>query len=188
MPVQENQFAREDNQPFAPVTLKCLITMIKQLGQFARIRGSRSVFQTTSRIERDTRLRRIGNDEAHLRLFRQLQKGIKLRIRIQRPTDDVDARQAVYLLSFVQPLQINMIQAILCLQPVDHPMLNGLNNDHATIKFHLVIHLLNNPIDKRPQKIPFAKLDDTFGVNTFSRCLSIQFPHLFFHAPFDIFT
>ena len=69
--IQEDEFAREDNQSFALVAVECLEAVIQQLCQFARIRRRRCICQLTSRVKGYTCFRRVGNDKTHFRLFGQ---------------------------------------------------------------------------------------------------------------------
>jgi hypothetical protein len=78
--VQEDQFAGEDDQSFAFISVESFEAVIKQLGQFARIRGSRRVIQFAGRIEGYSRFGGIGDNETHFRLFGQSDKGIVIRI------------------------------------------------------------------------------------------------------------
>ena len=178
MPVQEDQFAWKNNQAFVFVSVKCLVAVIKQLRQFARIGRGRRVFRLASRIEGYSCFRRIGNDETHLRLFRQFHKSGKVRIRIQRTAYHVDPGEAVDLFAFVQSLKIDMVQAILRVQHINHSPVDRLDHYDTAVETHFLIHFLDNPIHECTEKITFTELDDPFRMLYFPGSFFIQLSHL----------
>ena len=177
MPIQEDQLARKDNQTFVFFSVKCLVAVIKQLRQLARIGRGRRVLQLASRIECYSCFRRIWNDETYLRLFCQFHKSGKVRIRIQCAAYHIDPGKAVDFFTFVQPLKIDMIQAILCVQHVDHSPVDGLDHHDTAVKIYILVHFLDNPIHECPEEIAFSELDDPFRMQHFTGSFFIQLFH-----------
>ena len=171
MAVQEDQLTRENDQTLCHITVESLETMVQQLSQFARIRRSRSIFQFAGRIESDTSFGCIGDNKTHFRLFCQLHEFSILGIRVQRTTDDINHSQTVDSLSFIQSLQIYMIQTILRIQHVNHTFFNRLYDNDTTVKICLLVHIVDNPIHKCTQEVTFTKLNDSFRTD----CLKCSF-------------
>ena len=73
-----------------------------------------------------------------------------------------------------------MVEAVLAVEPVHHAMGNGLHDDHARVEVGLLVHVENDPVDKRAKEIAFAKLDDAFGHRTFGGGAAVQ-SFQFFH-------
>ena len=67
--IQENQFARHDDETFRGVSIECLIAMEKQLHQLARIGRGRSIGEFARVIESDTGFGGVGDDESYFRLL-----------------------------------------------------------------------------------------------------------------------
>ena len=74
-----------------------------------------------------------------------------------------------------------MVQAILCVQHVDHSPVDRLDHHNAAVKIHFFIHLLDNPIHECPEEIAFAELDNPFRIQHFAGSFFIQFFHLTIH-------
>ena len=118
------------------------------MSQLARIRSCRCIIQFTRRIESDTGFSGIGNNKAHLRLFRQLHELCILCIGVQCTADNVNHCEAINNFAFVQSLEVYMIEIILRIQHVHHTFVDRLNNDYATIEIGFFVHIIDYPIYK----------------------------------------
>ena len=95
MPIEEDELAGHDDHALGGVTREVLVTVEQQLDELAGIAGGRRVGQPAVRVEGDARLRGVGDDEAHLRLFGECQESLELRVGIEGAADDIDARERV---------------------------------------------------------------------------------------------
>ena len=168
--VLEDQFAREDDETLRLVTLEVLPAVVQQLGKLTGIGRGRSVVQLAGRIEGDARLRRVGDDETHLRLFDELQIALEILIGAQAPADDVDQVDAVHGLAVLESLEIQVIQAVLLVEPADHALLDGLHHDDGAAKIGLLVGLPDDPLDERAKEVAFAELDYFLSVPFGLRC------------------
>ena len=98
-------------------------------------------------------------------------------VRIQGTADDINHRQTVHGLSLFQSLQVDMIQAILGVQLVNHSLLNGLYHYYTVIEIGFFVHVVNNPVHERTEEIPLSKLDDSFRTDRLSGGLFVQCFH-----------
>ena len=162
MAIEEDKLAGEDDETLGGVTVKGLPTAIEQLDEFARIAAGGFVIELARRIESDTCLSSVRDDETNLRLVGQRHESIVLRVGVQRATDDVDALQGVDGLTVLTTLQVNMIQTVLTVQPVDHTLVDGLYDDNRTIEVGLLVHIPDNPINKSTEEVTLTKLNHLF--------------------------
>ena len=70
-----------------------------------------------------------------------------------------------------------MIQAILCVQHVDHSPVDGLDHHDTAVKIYILVHFLDNPIHECPEEIAFSELDDPFRMQHFTGSFFIQLFH-----------
>ena len=68
MSVQENQFARHDDETFALVAFEGFETTVQQLGQLARIGRCGSIAELAVRVESNAGFRCVGDDETYFGL------------------------------------------------------------------------------------------------------------------------
>ena len=160
--IEEDELAGEDDETLGGVTVKGLPTAIEQLDEFARIAAGGFVIELARRIESNTCLSSVRDDETNLRLVGQCHESIVLRVGVQRATDDVDALQGVDGLTVLTTLQVNMIQTVLTVQPVDHTLVDGLYDDNRTIEVGLLVHIPDNPINKSTEEVTLTKLNHLF--------------------------
>ena len=168
MSVQENQLTRHDDESFVSCSVESFEATIEQLSEFARIGRGWCISQLAGRVESDASLCGVGDDEANLWLLSQSHEGLILAIRIEGSADAVNAGEGVDLLTIQTSLQIDMIETILSIEPIDHASLNRLNHHHRGVEVGLLVHVIDNPIDKATQEIAFTKLDDSL------RCMALR--------------
>ena len=97
--VEEDEFARHDDKALLGVALEGLEPVPEQLHQFTRITAGGSVDEPARRVEGNTGLRGVRDDESHLGLFGQPQESVEVLIGIQGATDGVHQRQRIDRLS-----------------------------------------------------------------------------------------
>ena len=165
MSVQENQFARHDDKAFALVALERLETTEQQLGQLARIRRCGGVAELAVRVERDAGFRGVGDNETDFGLVGKRHECRVLRIGIQCAADAVDTREAVYRFTVQTALQVDMVKAVLAVQPFRHSFFDRLNHYNTAVEVGLLVHVVNNPVYKCTKEVTFTELDDSFGSN-----------------------
>ncbi len=163
MAVEEDQFAGEDDQALGGVAVEGLIAAVEQLHQFAGVRRGGFVVQLTGGIEGDAGLGGVGDDETDFGLFGQCQEGIVLRVGIQAAANDVDTLEGVHRLAVLAALQVDVVQAVLAVEPVDHTAIEGLDDDDGTIEVCLLVHVPDDPIYECAEEVAFAELNDLFG-------------------------
>ena len=83
-----------------------------------------------------------------------------LSIWVQRTADHINALKCVDSLTVLTSLQIDVIQAVLTVEPIHHTTLDRLNYNNRTIEVGLLIHVPNNPVNERTQEIALTKLDN----------------------------
>ena len=168
--VFENQLAREEDHALGRIALEELVPMVQELGQFAGIGGRGGILELAGRIEGDTRLGGVGDDETHLRLFGQFHISLEISIGIDTPADDINQVHAVHRLSVQETLKVQVIQAVLLVQHVDHTTVDGLDHDDGGIEVRLLVGFPDDPLDESPQEVAFAELDDLLGIMFRLRC------------------
>ena len=142
--------------------------MIEQLGQLARIRRGGCIGQLAGRIKGDACFCGVADDETNLWLFRQCHECLILAVRIEGATDAVDACERVHFLAIQTTLQIDVVESVLTVEPIHHAAFDGLNHHHAAVEVGLLIHVVDNPVNKTAKEITLAKLDDSF------RCMALR--------------
>ena len=161
--VQEDQLARHDDKTLRLVALEGLEAAVEQLGQLAWIGRGRRVGKLAIRVESNAGFGRVGDDEADFRLVGQGHEGGVLRIGVQGAADAVYARQGVHSLAVQASLQIDVIEAVLAVEPFYHTLLDGLHDYDTAVEVGLLVHVVDDPVYKRAEEVTFAKLDDSFG-------------------------
>jgi len=164
--VQEDELAGEDDEALRGVAVKGLIAAIEQLHELAGIGTGGSVLQLAGRIEGDAGLGGVGDDEADLGLVGQRQEGSILRVGVQRAADDVDTLEGVDGLAVLATLQVNVVETVLGVEPVDHTVLDGLYDDDRSVEVGLLVHVPDNPINECAEEVSLAELDDLLGHHT----------------------
>ena len=161
--VQEYELAGEDNQALGGITVEGLVAAIEQLHELARIAAGRSIFELARRVEGDTGLCGVGDDEANLGLVSQGHEGSVLRIGVQGAADDVDALQGVHGLAILTSLQVDVVQAVLTVEPLGHTSFNRLDDDYRTVEVGLLVHVPDNPIYERAKEVTLSELNHLLG-------------------------
>ena len=183
MAVEENQFARHDDETLGGVALKGLIAAVEQLHEFAGITAGGSVAQLARGVEGNACLSGVGDDKAYLRLVGQCLIGPELGIGVQRARDDIDALQCVHGLTVLAALQVDMIETVLTVEPVHHTAFDGLHHHYAAIEISSLVHLPYYPVYESTEEISFTKLDDFLWHHALWSGALVQFLqsfHLFF--------
>lgn len=137
--------------------------MEEELRQLARVGRSWSVGELARRIECDTGLRSVRDDETNLWLLSKSHESLILRIRIEGAADDVDTSELVYSLTVLTALKVHVIEAVLTVKPVNHAALNWLNDNDRAVEVGLLIHIVDNPVDKSTKEVALTKLDNSLG-------------------------
>ena len=161
--IEEDEFAGHEDKTFGRVAVECLVAAEEKLHEFTRIRRSRSVGELTAVIEGDTCLGSIGDDEADLRLLSERHESPILGVGVQRTRDDIDTLEAVNSLTVQTALQVDMIQAVLTVEPLHHSFVNRLNDSHRTVEVRLCVHVPHNPVHESAEEVTFTKLDNSLG-------------------------
>ena len=144
--------------------------MVEQLGELAGIRRCRSVGKLACRVEGYSGLGGIGNHETYFRLLREGHVGGEIGIGVDAPGDDVDKVHAVHGLPVQEALEVEVIEAVLLVEPFDHAFLDGLDHHHGAVKIGLLVGLPDNPLDERAEEVAFAELDYLLCVPLCLRC------------------
>ena len=168
--VFEDELAGEDDKALVLGALEVLETVIQELGELAGIAAGGFVLQLASRVKGDTGLRGVGNHKADFRLLGQGQVGAKVLVRVQAAGDDVNQVHAIHGLAVLQTLQIQVVQAILLVEPAHHAFLDGLDHHYGTVEVRLLVGLPDNPLDECAEEVSFAKLNHLLGVLFCLRC------------------
>ena len=129
--IEEDELTRHDDKSLRLIALESLETTIEQLNELAWIAGCRSIGEFASRVEGDASLSGVGNHETNLWLVSQSEECGVLSVRIERTADAVDAGEGVHLLAIETSLEIDMVEAVLCVEPVNHTTLDRLNNNYG---------------------------------------------------------
>ena len=160
MAVEENQLTGEEDKSFSGIAVEGLDTTVEQLGELAGIAGCWSVRQLARRVEVNARLGGVGDDEPYVRLFGKGHEGRVLRVGVEHTADDVDAVQRIDGFALLASLQIDVIEAILPIQPVRHAPFNRLDNYNGGVEVRPHVHIPDNPVSKGAKEVPLSKLDD----------------------------
>ena len=172
--VQENQLARHEYKSLRRIAVEGLIAAEQQLNQLARIGRSRSVGELAAVVEGDTCLGGVGDDETNLRLLCESHERPVLGVRVQRTRDNINTLQTVHCLTVQTALQINVIQAVLTVEPLYHTFLDRLNNSYRTVEIGLCVHVPNNPVHECAEEVTFTKLNDLLGSHALRRRPLVQ--------------
>ena len=166
--IQEYQLTRHDNQALISSTIERLEATIKQLREFARIRRSRCIGEFAGRIKCDASLSGVRDDKTNLRLFCQCHESLILAVWIKGTTDAVNASEGIHLFTIQSSLQIDVIEAILTIEPIHHTLLDRLHNHYRRVEVCLLIHVIDNPVHKTAKEVSLAKLDNSL------RCMALR--------------
>ena len=168
--VFEDKLAREKDEALVPGAFEILETVIQQLRELAGIGAGGLVGKFAGRVEGDACLGGIGNYKADFRLFGQLEVLLKLSIGVQSAGNHVNQVHAVHRLSVLEPLKIQVIEAVLFVEPFHHALLDGLNHHHGAVEVRLLVGFPDNPLDECAKEVALAKLNHLFGVLLCLRC------------------
>ena len=174
MPIEENQFTRHDNHSFVGGSMEILVTVEQELNQLAGIAGCRLVCKLAGFIKGNTSFSGVGNDKSHLGLLCQSHESLMLCVGVEGTADSINTCQRVDWLTIFFSLQIQMIEAILSVEPVNHAVFNRLNYNDRSVEVCLLIHVEDNPVNKGAEKITFSKLDDSLRHSAFGGCTLVQ--------------
>jgi hypothetical protein len=131
MSVEENKLARHDDESLLRVTIKCLIAAIEQLNELAGIAACWCVRELACRVESDTSLCSVRNDESDFWLVGKCHICPVLRIWVKCAADNVDTCERVHSLAVETSLKVYVIETILAIEPVNHTLLYWLNDNYA---------------------------------------------------------
>ena len=162
--VQEDKLAGEDDESLAHIALEILIAMIEQLDEFTRIGTSGCISELAGRVESDTGLGGVGDDETHLWLLGELQVFLKVAVGIDAAGYYVDEVDTVNGFAIEETLEIEMIEAILLIEHIYHSPVDGLDHDHGGVEIGLLVGFPDNPFDECAEEVSFAELNHFFGV------------------------
>ena len=98
-------------------------------------------------------------------------------IRIHGAADAVDHLQRVHGLTVDEPLQVHVVEAVLCLQTLGHALSNGLNDNDGGVEVGFLIHLPDYPIYESAEEVAFAKLYDALGTDGLGSCSAVKCLH-----------
>ena len=171
--VQENQLAGEDNQALRGVAVEGLPAAVEQLHQLAGIAAGGSVVQFAGGVEGDAGLGGVRDDEANLGLVGQSHEGGILAVWVQGAANHVDALQRIHGLAVLAALQVDVVQAVLAVEPFCHTALDRLYDNDRTVEVGLLVHVPDNPINERAEEVSFAKLNHFFGHHALRRELFV---------------
>ena len=107
------------------------------------------------------------------------QESLELCVGVEGTADDVYACERVHRLAVFLALQVDVIQAVLPVEPVHHATLDGLNHHNAGVEVGLLIHVVDNPVYKGTQEVALAKLDNSFGHDALGRSTLVKCLELF---------
>ena len=98
-------------------------------------------------------------------------------IRIHGAADAVDHLKRVHGLTVDKPLQVHVVEAVLCLQTLGHALGNGLDDNDRGIEICFLIHLPDNPIYESAEEVAFAKLYDALWTDGLGSGCAVEFLH-----------
>ena len=154
----------QNDEALALVALEILIAVVKQLREFSRVGRSRRIIKLAGRIESDAGFRRVGDDETHLALFGELEIGLEIGVRIEAAAHDIDKIDAVHGGTVEQALKVEMVEAILLVEPLDHTFLDGLHHDDGCVEVSFLVGLPYYPLDESAKEVTLTELDDLFRI------------------------
>ena len=70
----------------------------------------------------------------------------------------------VHGLAVLETLEIQVIQAVLLVEPADHALLDGLDHDDGAVEIGFLVGLPYDPLDERAEEVALTELDDLLGV------------------------
>ena len=79
-----------------------------------------------------------------------------------------DFQAAVDFLSVQASLKIDVIEAVLAVEPIHHASLDRLYNHYGGVEVSLLIHVVDNPIHKTTKEVSLSKLDNSL------RCMALR--------------
>ena len=116
-----------------------------------------------SPFEGDARLGGVGDDEADFGLVGQCHEGSVLRVGVEGAADAVDACQRVDGLAVQTALQVDVVEAVLSVEPLGHAVLDGLYDYDAAVEVGILVHVVDNPVYKGAEEVALTELDDSLG-------------------------
>ena len=167
--VEEDQLTGHEDQTLGRIAVESLVAAEEELNELARIRRSGSVRELTSGIESDTCLGGVGDDETDLRLLCERHVRPVLGVGVQCTRDDVDTLERVHGFAVQTTLQVDVIEAVLTIQPLYHTFVNRLNDSYRTVEVRLCVHVPYDPVHKCAEEVTLTKLNDLLGSDTLRR-------------------
>ena len=107
---------------------------VKELREFPRVGGRRTVLEPAGRIEGYAGLGSIGYDETDIRIFRKGDIAVKITVRIYASGNHVYHLEGIYRSPLVYSLEIEMIKPVLAVEDIDHPLVDRLHHHYAGIE------------------------------------------------------
>jgi len=167
--VEEDEFAWHDDETLGRAAVECLESTIEELGQLSRVGGGWFVRKFARVVERDARFGRVGDDETDFRLVGESHERLVLRVRVECAADDIHTVDGVDDFTVNATLEVEVVETILTIEPVNHALVNRLNDYDRGVKVGFLVHVPDNPIDKRTKEVTFAELNDTLWRDHFGR-------------------
>ena len=99
-------------------------------------------------------------------------------IRVDGAADTIDKFKRVHRLTIDEALQVDVVEAVLCLQALGHSLGNRLNNDNRGVEVRPLIHLPYYPVDESAKEVALAKLYDSLGTLRLLSCGAVEFLHI----------
>ena len=57
-------------------------------------------------------------------------------------------------------LQVDVIESVLAVKPLNHTLVDRLNDNYRTVEVGLCVHVPYNPVNECAEEVTLAKLDD----------------------------
>ena len=168
--VFEDELAGEDDEALVLCAVEVLETVVQELGELSGIGAGGLVVKLACGVEGDAGLGGVGNHEADFGLLGEFEVGLEIGIGVDTAGDDVDEVDAVYGLSVLEALEVQMVEAVLLVEPLDHTLLDGLDYNHGAVEIGLLVGLPDYPLNECAEEVAFAKLNHLFGVLFCLRC------------------
>ena len=162
--VFEDELAGEDDKALVCGAFEILEAVIEKLGELAGIAACGLVGELAGGIEGDAGLGGVGNHKTDFGLFGKFEVSLKVLVGVEAAGNHVNEVQAVHGLTVLKALEVEVIEAVLLVEPAYHTFLDGLDNHHGTAKVRLLVGLPDNPLDECTKEVSFSKLNHFFSV------------------------
>ena len=173
MSVEEDQLARHDDEALLGVAIEGLEATEEELCELAGIRRSWSIGELAVGIKSDTSLGGVGDDETDVRLIGQSHECSILAVWIEGAADDIHTVEGINGLAVLTALQVDVIEAVLAIEPLHHTTFDWLNDNNRSVEVGLLVHIPDDPINKCTEEVTFTKLDDFLGSHALGRGLLV---------------